>query len=140
MSIAVAKQSPDDFKKKSEQACDAASEFVKIYYDAIDKKRHILDRLYHDSATLLWNGNSVTGQAAISQYLNKLPSSEHKVETLDAQSMPDHATQGQIGILVLTAGIVKYKGHSVRNFSQNFMLTAQNNTWKVVTDCFRTNE
>ena len=47
--------------------------------------RQTLSKLYLDSGTLVWNGNSVTGAEAIQAFLEKLPSSEHTVICLDAQ-------------------------------------------------------
>lgn len=44
-----------------------------------------LTRLYLDKATLVWNGNAVTGQDALSDFFDTLPSSEFQVQTLDCQ-------------------------------------------------------
>jgi len=38
-----------------------------------------------DNATLIWNGNGVTGKDSIQKFWMDLPSSEHTVITLDAQ-------------------------------------------------------
>jgi len=40
-----------------------------------------------DTAVLVWNGTSVFGCSEIQQFLEKLPSSEHHVISLDAQPM-----------------------------------------------------
>ena len=47
-------------------------------------------------------------------------------------------TQDQTTIIVTVGGTVKYEGNAQKTFSQNFMLTAQDSSWRVVTDCMRT--
>ena len=44
-----------------------------------------LTRLYLDKATLVWNGNAVSGQDALGDFFESLPSSEFQVQTLDCQ-------------------------------------------------------
>lgn len=44
-----------------------------------------LTRLYLDKATMVWNGNAVTGQDALSDFFDSLPTSEFLVQTLDCQ-------------------------------------------------------
>lgn len=44
-----------------------------------------LTRLYLDKATLVWNGNAVSGQDALGEFFESLPSSEFQVQTLDCQ-------------------------------------------------------
>ncbi|TNN38105.1 NTF2-related export protein 2 [Liparis tanakae] len=102
-----------------------------------------LTRLYLDKATLVWNGNAVSGQDALNEFFESLPSSEFQVQTLDCQPVHEQATQGQTTLLVVTGGTVKFEGNKQRFFNQNFLLTAQataNNdlpVWKIASDCFR---
>ncbi len=50
----------DDAKRAKEvQACSTAETFANLYYDRMDGKRHIVGKLYLDSAVLSWNGNKV---------------------------------------------------------------------------------
>lgn len=44
-----------------------------------------LTRLYLDKATLVWNGNNISGQDALGEFFESLPSSEFQVHTLDCQ-------------------------------------------------------
>ncbi len=44
-----------------------------------------LTRLYLDKATLVWNGNAVTGHDALGEFFESLPSSEFQVQSLDCQ-------------------------------------------------------
>ncbi|XP_052669553.1 NTF2-related export protein 2 isoform X3 [Harpia harpyja] len=79
----------NDFKTYVDQACRAADEFVNIYYETMDKRRRALTRLYLDKATLVWNGNAVSGQEELNKFFEMLPSSEFQVNMLDCQ--PVHA-------------------------------------------------
>lgn len=49
----------------------------------------------------------------------------------------DKVSGGQFSIIVKTYGTVKYQNRKSKTFHQNFMLTSQNNVWKVVSDSFR---
>ncbi|KAG7464953.1 hypothetical protein MATL_G00171110, partial [Megalops atlanticus] len=132
-----------DFRTHVDQSCRYSEEFVNIYYDCMDKKRRNLTRLYLDKATLVWNGNAVSGQDALGEFFESLPSSEFQVHTLDCQPVHEQATQGQTTLLVVTAGSVKFDGNKQRYFNQNFLLTAQASpssdqpVWKIASDCFR---
>lgn len=130
-----------DFKTYVDQACRAAEEFVNIYYDTMDKRRRALPRLYLDKATLIWNGNVVTGLDALANFFDVLPSSEFQVNMLDCQPVHEQATQAQTTVLVVTSGTVKFDGNKQHFFNQNFLLTAQvtpsNTVWKIASDCFR---
>lgn len=130
-----------DFKTYVDQACRAAEEFVNIYYETMDKRRHALVRLYLDKATLIWNGNVVTGLEALANFFEMLPSSEFQINMLDCQPVHEQATQCQTTVLVVTSGVVKFDGNKQHFFNQNFLLTAQstaNSTvWKIASDCFR---
>uniref|UniRef100_A0A3Q3WT03 NTF2-related export protein n=1 Tax=Mola mola TaxID=94237 RepID=A0A3Q3WT03_MOLML len=130
-----------DFRTHVDQSCRYSEEFVNIYYDCMDKKRRNLTRLYLDKATLVWNGNAVSGQEALGEFFESLPSSD-KFER-STYSFSEQATQGQTTLLVITGGTVKFEGNKQRFFNQNFLLTAQatpNNdqpVWKIASDCFR---
>ncbi|XP_028671893.1 NTF2-related export protein 2 [Erpetoichthys calabaricus] len=132
-----------DFKMIVDQACRAAEEFVNIYYETIDKRRRVLPKLYMDKATLVWNGNAITGQDSLGEFFEMLPSSEFRVNTLDCQPVHEQATQGQPTVLVVTCGIVKFEGSKYRYFNQTFLLTTHavpTNSlpvWKIASDSFR---
>ncbi|XP_043830126.1 NTF2-related export protein 2 isoform X2 [Dromiciops gliroides] len=101
----------------------------------------VLTRLYLDTATLIWNGNAISGLKALSDFFESLPSSEFQINVVDCQPVHEQATQSQTTVLVVTCGTVKFDGNKQRYFNQNFLLTAQvmpNSTvWKIASDCFR---
>ncbi|XP_024856369.1 NTF2-related export protein 1 isoform X1 [Bos taurus] len=130
-----------DFKTYVDQACRAAEEFVNVYYSTMDKRRRLLSRLYMGTATLVWNGNAVSGQESLSEFFEMLPSSEFQINVVDCQPVHDEATPSQTTVLVVICGTVKFEGNKQRDFNQNFILTAQaspsNTVWKIASDCFR---
>ncbi|XP_064610042.1 NTF2-related export protein 1-like [Liolophura sinensis] len=129
-----------DFKLKVDQACLAAEEFSKLYYETFDKKRHLVSKLYMDTAVLVWNGNSITGSTEIVKFFENLPSSEHVPETLDCQPLIDQLTPGKLTIIVTVSGSSKYQHNKATTFMQNFTLTSVNNVWKIVSDSIRFQE
>lgn len=40
-----------------------------------------------ETAVLVWNGTSITGNAEIQTFLEKLPPSDHQIMSLDAQPL-----------------------------------------------------
>merc|ERR1712013_637755 len=116
-------------------------ETPKYYVTIIDAPGHrdfIKDKMYHENANMAWNGNPVDGVTNIQKFLlEKLPKSSTYVQSLDAQPVHDSAVAGQTTVLVTVAGTVKYGTSQPVNFQQNFLLTAKESKWKVVTDTFR---
>ncbi|PSN33876.1 hypothetical protein C0J52_19420 [Blattella germanica] len=76
-----------DMKTKIDQACHTAEEFTKLYYESVDKRRHLMSRYYLDSgeSVLVWNGNGIVGKNQIQKFFMNLPASEHTLTCLDAQ-------------------------------------------------------
>ncbi|XP_058791031.1 NTF2-related export protein-like [Phymastichus coffea] len=132
----------EDLKSKTDQACRTAEDFIKLYYDSVDKRRYLMSRLYMDDATLIWNGNGVKGKEQIQSYWTELPATDHSVVSLDAQPIIAPSVSGQLSFLVRVSGQVKYQeqGFSVKSFNQIFLVTAMKDRWKIVSDCFRTQE
>ncbi|KAJ9578367.1 hypothetical protein L9F63_005399 [Diploptera punctata] len=131
-----------DLKSKIDQSCHTAEEFTKLYYESMDKRRHLMSRYYLDSSAsvLVWNGNGVVGKDEIQKFLMNLPASEHTLTSLDAQPVLDSAVGNQLTFVILGCGFVKYQDKVPRPFQQNFMITAQGDKWKIVSDCFRLQE
>ncbi|KAF5286729.1 hypothetical protein FQR65_LT12462 [Abscondita terminalis] len=129
-----------DQKAKIDQACRTAEEFTKLYYESTDKRRHLISKLYLDTGLLTWNGNGITGNERIQKFYLDLPSSEHTLMTLDAQPILDNAVNGQLSFLIQASGTVTYQDKTPKSFQQSFVITAQNDKWKIVSDCFRLQE
>ncbi|KAK9751350.1 Nuclear transport factor 2 (NTF2) domain [Popillia japonica] len=123
-----------------DQACRTAEEFTKLYYESVDKRRHLISRLYLENALLTWNGNGISTSEKIQKFYIDLPSSDHSIITLDSQPILDSAVNGQLTFLIQVSGNVKYQDKIPKSFQQNFVITAQGDKWKIVNDCFRLQE
>lgn len=107
----------------------------------MDAKRHLIGKLYLDTAKMSWNGNMLEGAEAVQQFvLNRLPTSEHYVTSIDSQPVSDCAVAGQMTVAVQVAGSVRYTGHGKVPFQQTFLITEQDGKWRVATDTFRHQE
>lgn len=96
-----------------------------------------MSRLYLDNAIAIWNGNGTTGKENIQKFFQDLPTTEHAVTTLDAQPVIDDATSNQKTLLIMVSGIFRVLNNPPKQFQQTFMITAQGDKWKIVSDCFR---
>lgn len=120
------------------QACDDGVKFAQLFYKTLDKERHTMAKLFHDNATLLWNGNPMQGKANVISFYEKLPSIETQLHSIDAQPILDVSVGAQM-ICVKCCGRMKFAStkEPPKNFTESFMLTAENNVWKVVADTYR---
>ncbi|VEN55355.1 unnamed protein product [Callosobruchus maculatus] len=69
-----------------------------------------------------------------------LPTTDHSITTLDAQPILDSAVNGQLSFIIQVSGSVRYQDKPSKTFQQNFVVTAQGDKWKIVSDCFRLQE
>jgi NTF2-related export protein 1/2 len=96
-------------------------------------------KLYLDSATLSWDGNTVSDQENILKFHEALPASEHVVDGFDAQPVASVATCDQLTFLVMVGGTVKFGNMKTRCFSQTFLLTVPGGgSCKIASDTYRT--
>lgn len=96
-----------------------------------------MSKLYLETGLLVWNGNGVSGSERIQKFYLDLPASDHSITTLDAQPM---GVGEQLTFIIQVSGIVKYQDKAPKSFQQNFLITAQGDKWKIVSDCFRLQE
>ena len=130
----------EQIKDKIRDACHVAEEFTKLYYEYIDCRRHQLSRHYMDTALLVWNGTGSVGKDQIQKFLEALPTSQHTVTSLDSQPVLEEAVSGQFTLLIQAAGSVHFGSGETKPFQQTFLITAQGDKWKIVSDCFRLQE
>lgn len=88
-----------------------------------------------DEAVYVYNGNGFNGKEVIAKFITEMPKTEHMLTTMDAQPVLDSAAGRTI--LIQVSGLVKIGGQKNKAFQQTFTVTAQNEKWKIVTDCFR---
>ena len=126
-----------------DDTCTYAREFVdKVYYKSLDKSRSAFEKLYHDSASLVWNGNSVNGREKILEFFKNLPISETNLSTLDAQPVSYvQKVEGKKMMFISCVGSIKFSNQNPKTFTQNFLLIAESEAekivWKIVSDTFR---
>ncbi|KAI1291956.1 NTF2-related export protein 2 [Halotydeus destructor] len=134
-------QVPPSSSARIEQACDAGMTFAKLFYEKLDKGRTSMVGLFHENATLVWNGNNVHGKANVIAFLEKLPVTETTLSSIDAQPILDiPCLGGQATITVIVGGRQKLGSGRERFFTESFMLTAEQSSggvWKVVSDNYR---
>ncbi|XP_076467408.1 NTF2-related export protein 2-like [Babylonia areolata] len=126
-----------DLKEKAEQAAQAAKQFSDIFYECFDKKRHALKNLYLDSATMVWNGQAVSGKDSIIKFLEDLPTSITILNSLDSQPVDESAFENQTTIVVTSFGKVQFTDNKAKSFYQTFLLSSKDNVWKIVSDNYR---
>lgn len=121
-----------------DQVASDGTKFAELFYRQLDKSRGNINGLYHPTlATLIWNGNSVTGLDDIIKFYESLPPTETTLMTVDAQPILDLPTfNGQVTMTVTCAGRMKV-GDKTKFFNESFLLVAENNKWKVFADTYR---
>lgn len=122
--------------------CEYAKQFVNIYYEKLDKSRSTFEKLYHDNASLAWNGNLVNGREKIFELYKNLPISETNLNTLDAQPVSYiENVEGKRMLFITCVGSIKFSNQNSKTFTQNFLLVAESetdkNVWKIISDTFR---
>lgn len=65
--------------------CEWKGQIPLVFLILFSNVLQILTRLYTDDATLVWNGNAVSGQEALAKFFEMLPSSDFQVNTFDCQ-------------------------------------------------------
>ncbi|KAH8336959.1 hypothetical protein KR059_009302, partial [Drosophila kikkawai] len=131
---------PQDLRTKIENCARTAEDFTRLYYASLDNRRHQMGRLYINTAVFSWNGNGATGREMIERYFTELPSSAHQMTNLDAQPIMEECVGAQLTYVILASGTVKYGDQPMRNFQQSFIVTADGDKWKIVSDCYRLQE
>ncbi|GLH07300.1 NTF2-related export protein [Gryllus bimaculatus] len=130
-----------EHRTKVEQACRTAEEFIKHYYEGLDRRRNVMSRLYLDTATLLWNGNGIAGKEFIQKFFENLPSTDHVVSSIDSQPLTTGTTcHFPLTIVVSVSGFIAFCQEQPQAFQQQLLITAEGDKWKIVSDCFRFQE
>lgn len=124
-------------------SCEYAKLFVDIYYEKLDKSRLTFEKLYHDNANLIWNGNHVTTKSKIIEFYKNLPISETTLNTLDAHPVTYMQAEGKKMLFINCMGSIKFSSQDPKTFTQNFLLVTESSSdgkdvWKILTDTFRT--
>lgn len=92
-----------------------------------------------DNAVAIWNGNGLNGNNNIQDFIQKLPSTSHRVLTFNAQPIVDEMAPNQNAIMILVSGKIQHFNSTTNDhhFQQTFLIYAQEDKWKIASDCFR---
>ncbi|XP_022694455.1 NTF2-related export protein 1-like isoform X2 [Varroa jacobsoni] len=120
-------------------ASKAGLDFAKVFYKTLDEKRHLLGNIYQEDS-VIWNGNPYVGKEAITKFYTSLPHSETNLLSVDAQPILSKFQEGRLTVLVICAGDVRLKGLQNAGFTENFVVTSEGSSWKVLRDTFRFHE
>ncbi|XP_017086119.1 NTF2-related export protein-like isoform X2 [Drosophila eugracilis] len=126
-----------EIKNKVEICASRVRNFAVLYYTFIDKKRHQIGSLYLENATISWNGNGANGREMIVRFIDGLPPSKHYFTNVDAQPILDPVVGELTTYLIQVGGNVEFGDQSPRFFQQSFIVTIENDFWKIISDCYR---
>ncbi|KAL1921639.1 uncharacterized protein VTP21DRAFT_10281 [Calcarisporiella thermophila] len=134
--------SVEQVKSFVDVSAKGAEQFVELYYRLYDNQRGLVNKFYRDDSAILWNGNAYSGVTPFSDFLVKLPSTSHEVNTFDCHPIISSINaQGTSSIVVIVNGSVKYGDEQrPRLFSQTFILSPipeKPGNYYVSSDCFR---
>ena len=77
--------------EKINQAVATAETFSNLYYKKLDNERHTIDKMYHENATMTWNGNPIEGIQNIQKFcLDNIPKTSTYVQSLGEFNLFHH--------------------------------------------------
>lgn len=90
----------------------------------MDEKRDQLSLLYVENATLMCDGSPISRQKALGELLSSLLSCPFCVSTVHYQPRKQLEMDGQMSILIVIYGIMKFEGCPQCNSHQTFISKA----------------
>ncbi|KAL3243905.1 hypothetical protein MRX96_019494 [Rhipicephalus microplus] len=107
--------------------------FIGLFYNAIENQRRLMRNFFADNAMLVWNGQRCYTKEEIGKFYDSLPACRIDVVCADGETF---LHQGQRALGLVVAGFIKFLDDRWMQFKEVFLLTAQNNGWKVAEDTF----
>ena len=89
----------------------------------MDQKRHQITKLYSNDAILVYEGNKIKSSKEIGDFYGKMPSSSHRVTTLDAQPISQKMLNGISSVLV--------SGNDSFDYRSIFQLPKSSKIWSI---------
>ena len=89
----------------------------------MDQKRHQITKLYSNDAILVYEGNKIKSSKEIGDFYGKMPSSSHRVTTLDAQPISQKMLNGISSVLV--------SGNDSFDYRSIFPFSKSNKMWYI---------
>ncbi|ODM98500.1 NTF2-related export protein 2 [Orchesella cincta] len=122
-----------------DEALKVAETFCKTYYETVQKKPHLVSQLYLDTPVMIWDGNPILNQQQIQSFFEQLPSLTFSLMALDCHPASALAVGSRKTFFIKAAGLYRVSGPgSQKQFTQDIVLTADGNKYKIAVDTFRT--
>lgn len=116
-----------------------ALEFRNRYYKMLDdpQERSNAASLYAPDVPLVceWNGHPLSTAADVNNYLAALPKTQHTIDMVDAQPLPDN--QDGDSFLLTVHGIVTYNDEHKREFYQRLVIRRFEQRYYIMNDYYR---
>ncbi|XP_071564412.1 NTF2-related export protein-like [Temnothorax nylanderi] len=108
-------------------------DFTQLYYKFLDNNRDMVSSMYVEHSFVIWNEHTIAGKEEIKNLWQKLPTSRHMIDSFEACAIAADQTM----FMVKINGFVEYEGYRRLKIRNSLMITAVDNTWKVVNDSIR---
>ncbi|XP_071652986.1 NTF2-related export protein-like [Temnothorax longispinosus] len=108
-------------------------DFTQLYYEFLDNNRDMVLSMYVDHSFVIWNEHTIAGKEEIKNLWQKLPTSRHMMDSFEAYAI----AADQTIFMVKINGFVEYEGYRRLKIRNNLMITAVDNSLKVVNDSIR---
>ncbi|KAH8019970.1 hypothetical protein MRX96_008742 [Rhipicephalus microplus] len=127
--------SPDALSVQQEDLLVArvGPHFVGLFYNALENQRGLMRNFFADTAKLVWNGNTCYTKEDIGKFYDSLPACRIDVICADGEAF---LHQGQRALGLVVGGLIKFLDDGWVQFKEVFVLTGENNGWKVAEDTF----
>ncbi|CAI4221803.1 unnamed protein product [Auanema sp. JU1783] len=129
--------SVQDFNRIDEENCSIVQQFTNLFYGGMDRKRETLGLFYVDeSPSFVWNGNTCEGIDDILRFTTTIPETQHVVQSIDVQRIPDSHSGMDCCLITHVGGSVTVGGE-VHAFTQTFTLSKEGGKHKIKSNRFR---
>jgi hypothetical protein len=133
---------------------ESIHQFIEKFYHAYDNERQLLGAYYNDESSMIWNGNSLNGAAAISEFYARMPPTKHSISSLNCHPLPTSKLMHGSGttltkdtLIALVNGYVYYglaaihgdggSQNSRHSFTHQFILRADTTPYRIVREVIR---
>ncbi|CAL8119220.1 unnamed protein product [Orchesella dallaii] len=125
--------------KATAEGHKVAEKFCKAYYETIQKKRHLFSQFYLETSVMIWDGNPVLGRDQIQKFIEHLPSLTFSLNAMDTHPASVLAVGPRKAYFIKIAGMYRVSGPGCqKQFSQDIIVTAEGDKWRIASDIFRT--
>lgn len=123
------------------QRSEDAIKFAQVFFQKQDREKTTLFEMYHDQATLVWNGQMHKSKTAIQKFYQSQQTIETTLEALDAQIMPQMGDIIDMITIIAGGKLKQHNDENLVNFSRTFLLgpdSPSSTEYKIISDTLRT--